>query len=277
MVGRLLSINPRSSWNAKPPRSFSEASLTRGIIFHWNGPPKGEYSEIEVPNIVKDTQNFHMDTQGWNDIAYNYAIDRFGGVWEGRGLDIWNAASGTTFANSNLLAVELILGEGDVFSQAAKDAMIQIARWYTITLNRTPKFYGHKDIVATSCPGDEIYAFIQTLPTLLPEEKKEDMASIVVSDNGTVYIVDSTKTPIRSLGTWAETESAIRVLITAKVVSSYVSLPQKVLDIIPDALSAEGIALEVFNKLPTAQTGGPTLQQIEDVVVYVINSTSLKV
>src|SRR3546814_17775469 len=34
--------------------------------------------------MLRSIQTYHMDVQGWNDIAYNFAVDRFGRTWEAR-------------------------------------------------------------------------------------------------------------------------------------------------------------------------------------------------
>src|SRR3546814_17056863 len=34
--------------------------------------------------MLRSIQTYHMDVQGWNDIAYNFAVDRFGRTWEVR-------------------------------------------------------------------------------------------------------------------------------------------------------------------------------------------------
>lgn len=281
----MLSINPRSSWSARTPTSLIYASLDQGIVFHWNGPPLGAYSEPS--DIIYGTQGFHMNIKGWSDIAYNYAIDRFGTVHEGRGLDIRNAASGTDWSNSSLLAVELLMGDGDIFDERFKSAMIKIAKWYTITLGRVATFYGHRDIVATDCPGNAIYSFIQQLPSLLvlPEEE-EDMDKLVESDNGTIYIVSgATKSEVIPAGNWTDTSWALAQLVEAGLVKDFtldnlgsrVKVPQGALDRIPTTpvgLSATEVALEILRRIPQ-NSPTITINQVETAVRAALNATRL--
>lgn len=153
-------IHSRAEWNARPPNGRFPTALNLGIIVHWNGPGMGAYSQSSVPGIVRSTQNFHMDTRGWADIAYNFACDRFGEIWEGRGLDVANAASGDTWANFNLIALELMLGEGDLFPPPVKNALVEFGRWVQTTLHRASDLYVHNDVALTACPGGEISSFV---------------------------------------------------------------------------------------------------------------------
>lgn len=194
--------NTRATWNAIQTGYDVWAPLDSGIIFHWNGPVMGNYSMDQVPGIILSTQHFHMFTRGWADIAYNFSIDRFGRLWEGRGERLRNAASGDTFANVNLLACELLLGgfdsgaPGDAFTQEMKDAMVDLGKQY-VGEGRTPFFCTHRDVVATYCPGPEIDSWVDNvLPGLVLEGPKpvpqppvingDDMLQMFVLTSGAV-------------------------------------------------------------------------------------------
>jgi hypothetical protein len=135
---------------------------------------------------MRSTQNFHMDTRGWADIAYNFAINRFGEVWEGRGWDVINAASGDTWANTNLIAVELQLGEGDVFTPQAKNTLVEFVRFYQRDMKRARNLYVHKDVALTACPGPEIDHFVhidlQALVDIIdtPQPEDDEVPSIML-------------------------------------------------------------------------------------------------
>lgn len=129
----------------------------------------GAYTQESVPAIIKATQAYHVNTQGWIDIAYNFSIDRFGRIWEGRGQNKYNAASGDTYANSSYTAVELLIGMGDPFTVDIQRGFREFQNRY-LASGGSILVQGHRDVVATACPGDEIYAFIKS-PAVPPTQK----------------------------------------------------------------------------------------------------------
>ncbi len=197
-----LEILSREVWEAIPSkRPPTDSIMLEGITFHWNGPPLGLYEADWVPGYLRRTQLSHMFSDqlgpnGANDIAYNLGLDRFGRVWEARGWDVVNAASGGSPQNSTSVAVELILGKGDPFTSVVRNAMAAVCREY---LGRGPQrrahWYGHRDWVATECPGAEIYGFIQDgLPALIehpePPTKKDVQNMRCFQDpNATLWVI----------------------------------------------------------------------------------------
>lgn len=157
-------LHRRSDWGADPSPA-SVADLSHGIIVHWNGPSMGNYSKVSVPQIIRNTYSYHVVGNGWSDIAYNFSIDRFGEVWEGRGANRRNAASGDTYANSSYTAVEFLCGDGDVITAEAKQALVDFYRDY-VNNGGEPKILGHRNVVATACPGDELLSFLPTVHDL---------------------------------------------------------------------------------------------------------------
>lgn len=146
-----MNIVTRSAWRARSPKSTPTNAHQSSVTFHWEGPHMGGYQPDDTPGIVRSIQAFHMDSRGWNDIAYNYLVDRYGVVYEGRGRNIYNAASGTTEANSTSAAVCYIGGVDDPFTDEAKRSMRELA------LELGGEIHGHRDWVGTECPGNEIY------------------------------------------------------------------------------------------------------------------------
>lgn len=160
--GLKLQVNSREDWGGTPSSPASFAALDEGIIVHWNGPAMGAYRVDDVPGIILNTWRYHVQSNGWADIAYNFSIDRFGDIWTGRGDRKWNAASGTTYANMNYLAVEMLCGEGDGFTDAMKSALERLALAY-VESGRAPHAYRHRDVTQTACPGEEIAAHVGAL------------------------------------------------------------------------------------------------------------------
>lgn len=166
-------IRPRSDWGAAPSGGASWLATDVGVAVHWEGPSMGAYSEDAVPGLLRGIQRYHQATQGWADIAYNYVVDRFGGVWEGRGWNARSAANGTNSSNSNYLAVCYLGGEGDPFTAEAANAISWLFQEHVRRGGRA-EITGHRDHVATACPGDEIYAWLHGTP-LAPQSQEDDL------------------------------------------------------------------------------------------------------
>lgn len=169
-----MQIITRDQWGARSSsRPLSWAPLDRGLVFHWNGPPIGLYSRAGSYQIVRNTQNFHIDGRGWSDIAYNFAISRYGDVFEGRGDLAWNAATGVNEANQRYLAVEFITGEEEPFTDEMKQAAVDLVAWYKST-QRPANLTVHYEWTSTACPGSQIAHFIHNeLLTFVPQSKPE--------------------------------------------------------------------------------------------------------
>jgi len=177
-----FSFQSRSTWGAGPTPS-GDAPLDKGVVFHWNGPPMGSYARANVPAIIRSTRNYHVNTNGWADIAYNFSIDRFGTMWEGRGDYIRNAASGTSYANENYLAVEFLCGEGDPFTDAMKLTAKAVVEQY-IKSGRERYCLGHKEVAGeTACPGGEILSYVASLRDYMKTYNPNQ--SVVISNKGT--------------------------------------------------------------------------------------------
>lgn len=84
-----------------------------------------------------------------------------------------------------------------------------------------------------------------------PIPEGEDMSVLVLSDSGTIYIVDGCgKCPIQGHASWADTAWSIEQLVNNKVVSGYVSAPQGALNILPDRPPPTGdLAAQVLAEL----------------------------
>src|SRR5688572_21786255 len=85
--GPLPTICERGCWNARNPQCSisSMAALNRAVVHHTAS--SGHYSTgglNESKGNVRGTQNYHMDSNGWCDIAYHFLVDKHGNIFEGR-------------------------------------------------------------------------------------------------------------------------------------------------------------------------------------------------
>jgi hypothetical protein len=163
------------------------------MIHHTAG--RNGYSRAEAPAIVKAIQLYHVRGNGWNDIGYNFLVDRFGTIYEGRagGLDQPVVAAQAEGYNAQSTGIAN-LGTFTSVRQTpeALRAMARLIRWKlpihgaptagTTTLvsaggssNRFPagravpvqRVIGHRDTGATSCPGEALYAQLPELRRLV--------------------------------------------------------------------------------------------------------------
>lgn len=144
------------------------------------------YAPQDSAGIVLGICRYHRDHNGWNDIGYQFLVDKYGQVFEGRagGVDLavvgaqaqgYNSAStgvsclgdytsgalteAGVAAVAQLLAWKLSLhgvpttGEVTVVSQGGETNRYPAGR--PVTLQRIS---GHRDGDATSCPGEALYA-----------------------------------------------------------------------------------------------------------------------
>ena len=178
--------NNRASWGAAPPRNAPGYSdqLRLGIVHHSDTNAGSAYSQGDVPGILRSIQAFHQQGRGWNDIAYNVVVDRFGTIWEGRagGIDQPVLGSHALGFNTDSVGVMMIGAfQSDVPSNAAVDSVGKVLGWkmflagndplstvqYTsggslsipagvvVTL---PRIVAHRDVGATDCPGGNAYS-----------------------------------------------------------------------------------------------------------------------
>ena len=79
-------IVSRAAWGAnesirRAPPSYAP-SVRFAIVHHTAG--TNTYSRDEAAAIVRGIQLYHVRGNGWNDIGYNFLVDRFGTIYEGR-------------------------------------------------------------------------------------------------------------------------------------------------------------------------------------------------
>jgi hypothetical protein len=155
------------------------------VTSHWGGPgfPGDDWPHQSCYSKVRGWQNFHMDSNGWADLAYNAVACQHRFVFEGRGRGVRSAANGTTAGNSGAYAICYLGGVGDPFDEDAKAAMKAGGNWLTFAgSNRN----GHRDWKATACPGDVIYNWthagqpiIWTPPTQPPPQEDDEMITVI--------------------------------------------------------------------------------------------------
>jgi flagellar hook assembly protein FlgD len=184
-------IVPRLSWGAnesirRAPPSFAPA-VRFAVVHHTAG--TNDYSRESAAAIVRGIQLYHVRSNGWNDIGYNFLVDRFGTVYEGRFGGTTRACVGEHAQGFNTGSVGIaLLGTygGTSPSPAAQEAIASLLAWRLDLAHVDPSGFltfisggsnrfasgipvllravsGHRDTGFTECPGDSLYARLNAL------------------------------------------------------------------------------------------------------------------
>lgn len=149
----------------------------------------GSFSHERCAALVKGIQNYHMDKNGWSDIAYNAVVCPHGWVYEGRWLGVRSAANGTNEGNGASYAVCGLRGDGDPFTEEMKQGFADVHATFG-----AKSIVPHSRWLATSCPGDEQRAWIkagcpinrQDAPQVVftPDDPVPSQAIVAATDYG---------------------------------------------------------------------------------------------
>jgi flagellar hook assembly protein FlgD len=171
------------------------------------------YSRADAPALVRGVYAYHTQSLHWNDIAYNFLVDRFGTIYEGRyggitrgviGAHVYGFNTGSTGVSvmgtftdeappaEALAALERLLAwklgvHGLNPAATAKltcGAADKYAKGATVTL---PVIAGHRQANYTECPGT-------TFNALLPSVR----ANVVKRMGATVAATLSVSAPLIS-------------------------------------------------------------------------------
>lgn len=130
--------------------------------------------------IVRAIYQYHALSRGWGDIGYNFLIDRQGNIYEGRkgGDGVVGVHAGGDY-NYGSIGIALL---GDYRSAqmtpAMKEALISLMAWEADRFSihplessyfvgrQFPNVVGHRDLVPTICPGDNVYKALPELRQL---------------------------------------------------------------------------------------------------------------
>lgn len=155
----------RADWGATPTSGMAFVPAARRDEFfnHYDGAnPLGLANQPHSACLakVKADQRFHMGpSRGWSDIGYNGLICQHGRAIEGRGLDY--AGAHCPDHNTRGYGIQFQVGGNEAPTQAAKDRMRRLYDDLCKRSGRQLAMKGHRDGLATLCPGDIVYAWVK--------------------------------------------------------------------------------------------------------------------
>lgn len=195
-----------------------------GFVHHTVG--TNTYSAEQVPAILRGIYDFHVNGRGWNDIGYQFLVDRFGRTWEGRYGGVDKAVVGAQAGgfNSGSFGASVM---GDFTSAAVPSAvttaLTNLFAW-KFTLHGIPatgrvpvsdvlfdRISGHRDANQTSCPGARLYEQVPALRTAVAERIGSRSPSVL---HGSVDVGGTTDVLSRADGA-TSARSAATVLRSA--------------------------------------------------------------
>jgi len=167
-------FSDRVSWNCPDGNAFSGSgspaitTVTHMIVHHSAGPN----SSSDYGAAVLSIWNLHKNTNGWDDIGYNWLIDPNGIIYEGRGGG--NNVRGAHFCGKNSGTMGIcFLGNFETATPtpAALASLEALTAWKSCDANLDPTgknihtsstkdlfvISGHRDGCNTLCPGANLY------------------------------------------------------------------------------------------------------------------------
>ena len=190
-------IIPRSAWGgdsclpSEPEEPEYGEHLELAFVHHTYhaGSASNNYSEASVLDLVYSICSYHVNTRDWKDIGYNFLIDKYGNIYEGRsgGIDevVW--AAHTEGFNYYSTGIAFIGDHSSVApTVAAQNAFKDLMAWKLDLHHVDPigsvlieslggpiyeegeyanlkRISGHRTAKLTSCPGWACYTLLDGL------------------------------------------------------------------------------------------------------------------
>ena len=178
-------IHTRDEWGAVKPDCgpYYAPAVKMAFVHHTDG--LNRYAKSASDDILRGIQRYHMAGRNWCDIAYNFLIDRYGQLWEGRagGVEEPVISGATQGVNTGSVSVAL-MGSYQRTSPTAAEltTLRRFLAWRLDVAHVNPAIKtdmtsaggdntwvdpgqtvrlhtisGHRDTGYTDCPGNRTY------------------------------------------------------------------------------------------------------------------------
>jgi hypothetical protein len=202
-------IVPRADWEADEKivraQPLYAPTLKLAVVHHTAG--TNDYTPAQAAAIVRGIEVYHVKGNGWNDIGYNFLVDRYGTVYEGRGGGMTRNVIGAHALgfNNGTVGVALIGNFTTAKPPAVmENALVSLLAWrldlahldplskVVYTSGGNSKFHagkvvtlraisGHRDTGPSECPGNAAYALLPAIADRVARTGLPKLYSPVVS------------------------------------------------------------------------------------------------
>jgi hypothetical protein len=170
-------IYSTSEWGARAPEPLTVLNYQPSyIVVHHTATSNGTATtQAAAFSLARSIQNYHMDNNGWSDTGQQFTVSRGGYAMEGRHQSLSRLRGGSSFmrgahvgagnVNAESIGIE---NEGLYTSVSPPNALYNklvdlcayICDKYTIP---SSQIFGHRDFMATACPGNVLYGMLPQL------------------------------------------------------------------------------------------------------------------
>ncbi|NED15716.1 N-acetylmuramoyl-L-alanine amidase [Streptomyces sp. SID9124] len=192
-IGPRPRIVTRKGWGADEKLREKGFAYTRTVkaAFVHHSATGNTYRCSQAPSVIRGIYRFHVRSNGWRDLGYNFLVDKCGNVYEGRAGGVTRAVLGahTLGFNTDTMGIAVLGTFRDSRPPAAAvTAVSRLTAWKLGLSGADPTgkvrlvsagggkykkgkrvemnvISGHRDGFATDCPGARLYKKLGTART----------------------------------------------------------------------------------------------------------------
>lgn len=210
------SLASTADWGARAASGsiqVLDSKPTKIVVHHTATANAEDTSQDHAFELCRQIQNYHMDSNGWIDTGQNFTNSRGGHLMEGRHESLAALRGGTQHVrgahageqNSVALGIE---NEGTYTEAAVPSALwsslVELCSYMVSQYGiEAGEIYGHRDFMATACPGEVLYA-------RLPELREQ------VGVRTGSPVVQPVTWPLLAPGASGDVVSALQLLLRAR-------------------------------------------------------------